>query len=90
MGENFSLFGVGFEEILLLYGVLHCPVILTISQCRNASVTQFRNEGEDSQEVGVLGPSDYFGEIALMLDRPRAATVTAQSNLKCVKLDRAR
>ncbi len=70
--------------------VLHCPVILTISQCRNASVTQFRNEGEDSQEVGVLGPSDYFGEIALMLDRPRAATVTATGPLKCVKLDRAR
>ena len=54
----------------------------------NASVTQFRNEGEDSQEVGVLGPSDYFGEIALMLDRPRAATVTAVGPLKCVKLDR--
>jgi len=56
----------------------------------NASVTQFRQEGEDSQEVGVLGPSDYFGEIALMLDRPRAATVTAVGQLKCVKLDRAR
>merc|ERR1711874_308769 len=56
----------------------------------NASVTQFRNEGEDSQEVGVLGPSDYFGEIALMLDRPRAATVTAAGQLRCVKLDRAR
>ena len=56
----------------------------------NASVTQFRNEGEQGQEVGVLGPSDYFGEIALMLDRPRAATVTAVGPLKCVKLDRAR
>jgi CRP-like cAMP-binding protein len=41
-------------------------------------------------QVGLLGPSDYFGEIALMLDRPRAATVTAQGPLKCVKLDRAR
>merc|ERR1712106_997929 len=56
----------------------------------SASVTQFRTEGEESQEVGLLGPSDYFGEIALMLDRPRAATVTAQGPLKCVKLDRAR
>ncbi len=55
-----------------------------------AVVTQYRNEGEAPVEVGRLGPSDYFGEIALILDRPRAATVTARGPLKCVKLDRAR
>lgn len=56
----------------------------------NALVTQYRNQGEEPVEVGRLGPSDYFGEIALMLDRPRAATVCAKGTLKCVKLDRAR
>jgi hypothetical protein len=30
------------------------------------------------------------GEIALLLDRPRAATVISRGPLKCVKLDRAR
>jgi len=58
-----------------------------------AIVTQTRSEGVDEPEqveVGRLGPSDYFGEIALLLDRPRAATVTARGPLKCVKLDRAR
>lgn len=30
------------------------------------------------------------GEIALLLDRPRAATVVAKGPLKCVKLDRHR
>ncbi|XP_019876700.2 cAMP-dependent protein kinase type I regulatory subunit isoform X2 [Aethina tumida] len=55
-----------------------------------AIVKQNRAEGEDQTEVGRLGPSDYFGEIALLLDRPRAATVVACGPLKCVKLDRAR
>ena len=30
------------------------------------------------------------GEIALLLDRPRAATVVARGPLKCCKLDRQR
>merc|ERR1739848_752681 len=56
-----------------------------------AIVTQFRNdESDEPVEVGRLGPSDYFGEIALLLDRPRAATVNCRGPLKCVKLDRDR
>lgn len=56
----------------------------------NATVYQQRNETDEEMEVGRLGPSDYFGEIALLLDRPRAATVIAKGPLKCVKLDRQR
>ena len=52
--------------------------------------TKLFSQNEDASEVGRLGPSDYFGEIALLLDRPRAATVIARSPLKCVKLDRFR
>ncbi|XP_067643282.1 cAMP-dependent protein kinase type I regulatory subunit isoform X2 [Eurosta solidaginis] len=56
-----------------------------------AVVLQRRTEqGDEPAEVGRLGTSDYFGEIALLLDRPRAATVVARGPLKCVKLDRAR
>ena len=40
--------------------------------------------------ITCLFSSDYFGEIALLNDRPRAATVTAMSTLKCVRLDRNR
>ncbi|XP_013412217.1 cAMP-dependent protein kinase regulatory subunit isoform X5 [Lingula anatina] len=55
-----------------------------------AAVLQKRTDNDDPVEVGRLGPSDYFGEIALILDRPRAATVIARGPLQCVKLDRQR
>uniref|UniRef100_A0A3Q0KDY6 Camp-dependent protein kinase type I-beta regulatory subunit, putative n=1 Tax=Schistosoma mansoni TaxID=6183 RepID=A0A3Q0KDY6_SCHMA len=55
-----------------------------------AAVLQRPSESGEQVEVGKLRPSDYFGEIALLLDRPRAATVVAQGTLRCVKLDRKR
>ncbi|VDN98534.1 unnamed protein product [Rodentolepis nana] len=55
-----------------------------------AAVLQKPSENAEPVEVSRLGPSDYFGEVALLLDRPRAATVVAQSAMRCVKLDRKR
>jgi len=54
-----------------------------------ATVTKATGAGAP-EVVARLGPSDYFGEIALLTDRPRAATVTTDGPLKCVRLDRER
>jgi len=53
-----------------------------------AEVYQARSSG--LEHIVTLKRSDYFGEIALLTNRPRAATVVASMPLKCVGLDRER
>jgi len=59
----------------------------------SATVLKKVSDDAEAVEVGKLGPSAYFGEIALLTNRPRAATIMAAKGagpLKCVKMDRAR
>jgi len=44
--------------------------------------------GEEKNLGFVLKPGAYFGELALLFDQPRAATIIAKKNAKTVYLDR--
>ena len=40
----------------------------------------------DGREVAKLGPGDHFGELALITEGTRVATVTAQTPLECLEI----
>ena len=42
---------------------------------------------EETVEVNRLRKGDYFGELSLLTDKPRAATVTAVGDVDCICLD---
>jgi CRP-like cAMP-binding protein/Zn-dependent protease len=43
---------------------------------------------KDGAEVAMLGPGEFFGELALLNDAPRNATVAARTSLRAFRLDR--
>ena len=54
-----------------------------------AIVRKSQQPGGQPDEVGRLRPGDYFGEISLITDQPRAASViAAPGGCRCVYLDR--
>ncbi|HEV8672466.1 MAG TPA: cyclic nucleotide-binding domain-containing protein [Methylomirabilota bacterium] len=44
--------------------------------------------GDGARPLSTLGPFRSFGEISLLVDQPRSATVVATTPLRCVKLTR--
>jgi len=48
----------------------------------------YRSAGGPREALSVMGPGDVFGEIALLLDEPRAATVEAMDAVTALVLDR--
>jgi hypothetical protein len=46
-----------------------------------------RRVGQSERTLNVLGPGEYFGEEALLFDRPRSATIIAQEPVGLLRLD---
>ena len=45
-------------------------------------------EGKPAQSVKDYKSGDYFGELALLKGEPRAASIVADTDCKCISLDR--
>jgi CRP-like cAMP-binding protein len=43
---------------------------------------------KDGERVNTIGPGSYFGEVALLLDVPRTASVIARTPVRAYRLDR--
>jgi CRP/FNR family cyclic AMP-dependent transcriptional regulator len=53
----------------------------------HADVIRLRSDGEKVQ-VNAFGPADFFGELALLDDGPRTASVIATEPTECLALTR--
>lgn len=54
----------------------------------HAVATKVLHQGHAPEEVMKYNPGDYFGELALIKNEPRAANVQAVSKVLCLSLDR--
>ncbi len=53
---------------------------------RKGSVEVTQTDGQQTRHVATLNEGDFFGEVALLEDRPRNATVTARTETLCYTL----
>jgi putative ABC transport system ATP-binding protein len=56
---------------------------------RRGTVEVLREEGGAQRKLAELGPGRYFGEVALLLNQPRNATVRALTRVEVYTVDRA-
>uniref|UniRef100_A0A1A9W6S2 Cyclic nucleotide-binding domain-containing protein n=1 Tax=Glossina brevipalpis TaxID=37001 RepID=A0A1A9W6S2_9MUSC len=84
-GDIFYVVAQGEVEIFINSGIVTTinDGIVVVSQKR-------LKQDNESADIDRLGPSDYFGEIAFLLDLPHAATIVARGLLKFVKLNRVK
>ncbi len=55
---------------------------------RKGTVDVTQKHGDSDQHIATLQEGDFFGEIALLEDQPRNATVTANTETLCYTLSK--
>jgi small-conductance mechanosensitive channel len=55
---------------------------------KGKALVRVRNDEGEERQVATLEAPNFFGEMALMTGQPREATVTAESDVECLRVDR--
>lgn len=90
-----------FSKAFYMHALCMCDaLVLSTELCRVSIIRYIQGDVLQIKQLNMHPPKEsqsmwqciypFPGEIALLLNRPRAATVVARGPLKCVKLDRPR
>src|SRR5437879_1218273 len=84
VAESFVPVSFGFAEGIVEEGTEGDGFYVIVSGAARALK---RADSGEEMSLGSLGPGDTFGEIALLEDGDRTATVRASSEVKALRLD---
>ncbi len=74
-------------DVIVQEGALGDSFFLIRSGCVEVSTSDIRNNGQQVT-LSVMGEGAFFGEVALLTDKPRTATVVAKDALEVMELTR--
>jgi len=75
------------EQIIAQGAKADCMYFLEEGSVRVCMVNKNDPQATQEQEISTLQPGTYFGELALVTNKPRAASVYAVGNCACAVLD---
>ncbi|MFC1744151.1 cyclic nucleotide-binding domain-containing protein [Candidatus Riflebacteria bacterium] len=82
--ENFEVFHAKEGDLILKQGSVGDKFYII----KHGQVRAFKKNGDEEEQLGILETGDYFGELALMMDRPRTASIEAVTDVECLTLTR--
>jgi CRP-like cAMP-binding protein len=81
--DRINLFDLPAGEVLFRQGDAGVNLYVVVE-----GAVRVYNEGPPRTELMVLGPGSFFGEIALVTDHPRSATVVCEQPTQLLSIDR--
>ncbi|MFC1744150.1 cyclic nucleotide-binding domain-containing protein [Candidatus Riflebacteria bacterium] len=82
--EKFETFRAKAGELILKEGTIGEKFFII----KSGEVRAFRIVDKEEEHLAILGPGNYFGQLSLVMDQPRKASIVAISDVECLCLSR--